>query len=47
MSTQDRRQSKMLLTIDKCESKIARNCVFDCHLGDKKQSTNGNKKLCF
>ena len=27
-----RQQSKMLLTIDKCGSKIARNSVFDCHL---------------
>ena len=30
--TPDRRQSKMLLTIDECGSKITRNSVFDCHL---------------
>ena len=30
--TLGRRQSKKLLTIDECGSKIARNCVFDCHL---------------
>ena len=26
------RQSKMLLTIEECGSKMARNSVFDCHL---------------
>ena len=35
--TRDRQQSKMLITIDECGSKIARNSVFDCHLGDKWQ----------
>ena len=30
--TADRRQSKMLLTIDECVSKINRNSVFYCHL---------------
>ena len=30
--TPDRRQSKMLLTIDECGSKIARNSVFDRHM---------------
>ena len=25
-------QSKIISTIDKCRSKIARNSVFDCHL---------------
>ena len=30
--TSGRRQSKTLLTIDECGSKLARNCVFDCHL---------------
>ena len=30
--TPDRRQSKMLLTIDKRGSKITRNSVFNCHL---------------
>ena len=30
--TPDRRQSKMLLTIDERGSKIARNSVFDSHL---------------
>ena len=30
--TPDRQQSKTLLTIYKCGSKIARNSVFDCHL---------------
>ena len=28
----DRHQSKTLLTIDECRSKIARNSVFDCHM---------------
>ena len=28
----DWRQSKMLLTTDKCESMLARNSVFNCHL---------------
>ena len=28
----DRRQSKVLLTIDKRENKITRSSVFDCHL---------------
>ena len=32
ISTPDRLQSKMLLTIDERGSKIARNSVFDCHL---------------
>ena len=30
--TPDRRQSKMLITIEECGSKVARNSVFDCHL---------------
>ena len=30
--SQDRRQSKTLLTIDEHGSKIARNSVFNCHL---------------
>ena len=34
-STLDRRQSKMLLTVDERRSKIARNSVFDCHLSPK------------
>ena len=34
LCTLDRRQSKMLLTIDKSGSKTARYSVFDCHLGD-------------
>ena len=32
----------MLLTIDECRSKIARNCVFYCHL-----SATDNKKTLF
>ena len=32
LSSLDRRQSKTLLTIDKCGSKIVRNSVFECHL---------------
>ena len=28
----DMQQSKMLLTIDKCGSKIAKNSIFGCHL---------------
>ena len=32
MSTPDRGQSKTLLTINKCGSKIARISVFDCYL---------------
>ena len=31
-TTLDRRQSKILLTINECGSKIARNSVFNCHL---------------
>ena len=32
ISTQDRWQSKTLLTIDELGTKIARNSVFGCHL---------------
>ena len=32
LCTPDRRQSKTLLKIDECGSKIDRNSVFDCHL---------------
>ena len=32
MSSQDRRQSKTLSTIEERGSKIDRNSVFDCHL---------------
>ena len=35
--TPDMRQSKTLLTTDKCGSKIARNSVFDCHLSPAMQ----------
>ena len=40
--TPDMRQSKTLLTIDKRESKLPRNSVFDYQSGDKCQS-----KTCF
>ena len=41
--TIDRGQSKMLLTIDKCGSKFARNSVFDCHLSQVgRQMANKN-----
>ena len=50
--TLDRRQSKMLSTIDKCGSKIARNSVFDFHLSPVgrqmaiKNSVSTNFDLC-
>ena len=40
--TEDRRQSKTLLTIDERGLKIARNSVFDCHLSPVENSVSND-----